>query len=82
MYIVAIFDNKSSAYGRPFFVQHLAQAIRSFSDEINRPQGGEIANHPDDFGLFALGSFDESNGRFDTGHPTLLATGQSLKTPT
>lgn len=64
----SVFDNAVGSFGRPFFVQTKGVAMRSFMDEVNRPAdpGGQnmVASHPDDFALYAVGTFDEDSGAF------------------
>lgn len=63
--VVSVYDVAVSAYNRPFFVPTLGAAVRSFEDECTRASGDNpIYNHPSDFSLFHLGTFDEESGRF------------------
>ena len=62
--IVAIKDRAADAFMRPWFVPTAAMAIRSFMDEVNRKaEDNQLFHHPDDFDLYELGIFDDSNGR-------------------
>lgn len=70
---VAVFDSASQAYGRPFFVQSRGVAVRSFTDEVRRVDpNNDLNKHPEDFTLVHLGTFDDSNGSFDSNLETLL----------
>ena len=65
MVICSIRDSAADAYGRPFFLPSVGVAIRSFTDEVNRPsEDNQIYQHPEDFDLFELGEFDDTTGRF------------------
>jgi len=80
--VVAVFDRAAQLFGRPFFVQAPGQAIRSFTDEVNRKddQRGEFARHPDDFDLFHLGEYDDTHATFEIlAKPRQLALGRDLK---
>lgn len=82
--MVSIFDLGARVYSRPFFVQHSAQAVRSFSDEVNRPPAPQAQNdlfsHPDDFELHELGTWDDGTGKFELHEPPkLLVSAKSLK---
>lgn len=68
--IVAVKDRAADVFGVPVFVQSKGIAIRSFADEINRsdPQN-QLYNHPEDFDLFFLGTFDDSDGEWHTVRP-------------
>ena len=65
MVICSIRDSAADAYGRPFFLPSVGVAIRSFTDEVDRPsEDNQIYQHPEDFDLFELGEFDDTTGRF------------------
>jgi hypothetical protein len=54
--------------------------LRSFRDEVNRKDSSEdMARHPDDFELYAIGTFDDSNGIVTTIEPRLVARAKDLK---
>lgn len=61
--IFSVFDNKAEAFARPFFVNTTGAAVRAFSDEANRADS-DLCKHPQDFGLFELGEFDDATGLF------------------
>ena len=66
--VCAVFDSAIQAFGQPFFVAGVGAAIRSFTDEVNRPaQDNALANHPSDFELWCLGEFDDEKGEFLVG---------------
>lgn len=72
--VVAVFDRASQLFGRPFFVQAVGQAIRSFSDEVNRKDDarGEFARHPDDFDLWQVAVYDDGAGAFENQQQILV----------
>lgn len=78
--VVSVRDRAADAFGRPAFVAAEGAAIRSFQDELNRKAADNVMyEHPDDFDLFVLGSFDDSNGRFLLfDMPKQLAVGKQL----
>lgn len=65
--VVAVYDRAAQLFGRPFFVAAVGQAIRSFTDEVNRKdqERGEFARHPDDFDLWTLAVYDDAQGVFE-----------------
>jgi len=78
--IVSVKDTAAQAFGRPVFVPTTAVAVRSFRDEINRPDSKEdMAQHPSDFELYELGSFDDSNGVIEVIEPRLVARAKDLQ---
>ena len=65
--IVAVKDRAADAFMRPFFVPTANMAIRSFMDEVNRDAAdNQLFAHPDDFDLYEIGTFDDSNGRIES----------------
>lgn len=74
-------DRAADAFARPMFVPSIGVAIRSFSDEINRDAvDNQLFQHPDDFDLYDLGVFDDSNGRFELyDEPKQIAIGKQVK---
>lgn len=80
LYAFAIRDRATDSFGNPVFALSSGQAIRSFSDEINRNSADNpYFAHPDDYDLFALGQFDTDTGRFAAGDPEQVAIGKNLK---
>lgn len=59
--IVAVRDRQLDAFMRPFTAATIGQAVRAFSDEVNR-QGSELNQHPEDYELYQLGEFDDDTG--------------------
>lgn len=63
--VVAIRDRAMDAFMRPFTMQTIGQAIRAFGDEINRQApDNPLAQHPEDYDLYHLATFDEETGEF------------------
>jgi hypothetical protein len=82
--IVAVKDRAAETFGRPMFVPAIGVALRSFSDEINRNDpNNQLYNHPDDFDLYDLGTFDDSTAEFEIkNNPELLILGKNARTTT
>jgi len=79
--VLAVRDRAANAYGRPFFVNTIGQAIRSFSDVLNGTEDSEMKRHPGDFDLFSLGQFDDETGQFlQHPQPKQVAVGKDLVT--
>lgn len=79
--LFAIRDAKVGAFMTPSFMQSEGQAIRTFSDEINRAAEDNILyKHPHDFELYALGVWRSADCTFEMlSSPKLLVTGLSVK---
>lgn len=78
-FVLAVRDRAADAFGQPMFVASKGGAIRSFSDEINRKEpNNSLAAHPEDFDLYELGTFDDSNAKFECASPRQIAVGKDL----
>lgn len=79
--IVSIKDRAADAFGRPAYVATEGVAIRQFMDEINRGDTeSQIYQHPDDFDLYYLGTFDDNTGGFDLlASPKQICLGKQVK---
>lgn len=60
----ALYDSKAEAFNTPRFYRTRGEAIRSFSDACNDPQGMIFA-HPGDYSFFFLGTYDDQNAAFN-----------------
>lgn len=80
LFIFAVRDRATDQFGTPMFMVSSGQCIRSFTDQINAAEkDNPLFQHPDDFDLFALGSFDTQSGLFDTGVPEQICLGKAVK---
>lgn len=81
--VVSIYDRAVGAYSRPAYVRSEGEAIRVFSDEVNKSGGDNpMAAHPDHFTLFFLGHFDDEFGKFSapsSGSPTELVSAERIR---
>ncbi|WNK14986.1 MAG: nonstructural protein [Microvirus sp.] len=79
--IVAIRDIKADVYAQPYFVGSLGGAIRSFGDECRRIAPDNLMyNHPEDFELYELGTYDDANATFNLIKPRQISCGGNYKT--
>lgn len=77
MNVYAVFDKAVSAYMRPFFMQSDGQALRSFKDEALNADS-PIGQHPEDYTLFRLASWDDNTGDFEVSESRRLARAHEL----
>lgn len=79
--VCSVLDIVSQQYGRPFFTLNEGSAIRGFTDEVNQPNESSVLyKHPNDFQLFVLGTFDDSNCKFELlDVPRMLVSGSQVK---
>lgn len=59
----SIFDTAAGVYSPPFFQITKGLAIRIFTDTAN-DKTNAIGLHPNDYTLFAVGTFDDNTGMF------------------
>lgn len=78
MVICAVRDAKAEVFMQPMFFQAPAQARRAFGDAVNDPKT-DFGRHPEDYTLFALGEWDEFEGKIEMYPQAVsLAVGSSL----
>lgn len=63
MVVVSVYDSAVAAYMNPWFAPSIGSASRAFHDEVVR-NGSPMSQHPTDYVLFSLGTFDPETGRF------------------
>lgn len=75
-----LYDVGIGAYLKPFWSDHKANAIRSFTQLVNDKSDTHnmVANHPDQFVLFEIGFFDLISGAF-TSHTTPISLGNGAE---
>ena len=78
--VFSIRDRAADLFGRPFYTNTNGSAVRSFTDEINRNNpDNALSAHPEDFDLYLLGEFDDSDGSFNCHAPEMIAIGKDVK---
>lgn len=60
--IFSIFDKVACIYHNPVYLINTGVAIRQAQDQF-KTKDSEIAQHPEDFILFKLGSFDDTTAK-------------------
>lgn len=70
--IVSVWDRCTQAYMKPAFALTEGQAVRSFTDEVQRV-GGEMNIHPEDYQLFKVGEWTDHKGEIVGVTPQCLA---------
>lgn len=88
---VSVRDRAAETFGPPFFVPTEALALRSFAQEVNRPdEKNPMFNNSEDFELYRCGTFDDQTGLYApegaegpdgkfVPRPKLLAVGKDVK---
>jgi len=82
MLAFTVYDEKAEAYGKPFFTTAIGVASRDFSEAINDGKS-LLSKHPEDFSLYHIGYFDDSQCKFNgNATPTLIGRGTDYITNT
>ena len=77
--ICSIYDCKAEFWSSPMMFQSRASAVRSFTDVVN-DSSSDFFKHPEDYTLFAVGTFDEASGEIiPEVAPVSLAVGINVK---
>lgn len=80
LYMFSVKDSATEQFSNPMFMMANGQAIRGFSDEVNKQDAANpLFLHPDDYSLYSLGEFDTSTGSFSPKSPELLVRGKDVK---
>lgn len=79
LHIVAVRDIKADCFGQPNFVPNTGASIRSFGDQCQDEKSGVLYQHPEDFELYKLGTYNDQDGSFDTIKPVQLAVGSNYQ---
>lgn len=61
--VYTVFDSKAQIFMQPFYMRADGEAVRAFRASLARPDH-QFARDPGDYTLFAIGEFDDDNGRF------------------
>lgn len=80
--ILAVRDIQMEEFHRPFTVPAVGGGVRSFTDEVNRvAQDNPMNQHPADYHLYEVGTFDTETGEITRLPQTrLLARGEDVLT--
>lgn len=79
MKMYAIRDRATDQYLQPMFLLAHGQAIRTFSDDINKADS-PAGQHPEDYDLYYIGTYDTDTGKVEENEPQQIAIGKDLKT--
>lgn len=79
MRLYSVYDRIAEGYANPMVMQNDGTALRSFRDEINRPnQESNLYMHADDYELWYIGEMNTKTGEI-TSIKELIVTGASCK---
>jgi hypothetical protein len=59
--LCTVYDLKAEYYVNPFVCRNAGEATRMFLDAVNDPKS-QMFDHPEDFCLFVIGTFDPQTG--------------------
>ena len=80
--IYAVYDDIAQVYNTPFYMHNDGMAIRAFKGHVNGAKDSAIYDFPEQFKLYKLGTFNDSNGRIEVYDPIYVAHGQDVKEDT
>lgn len=69
----SVYDRAGMAYAPPFFTHTRGLAERMFTD-LATDEKTTVGQHPGDFELYEVGSFDSETGRLEMTAPVMLTT--------
>jgi len=75
--IYSVHDSKAACFCTPFYSENNATAIRAFTYAANDATQ-PIGQHPSDYTLFLIGSFDNDKGQITPVEPTAIALALTL----
>lgn len=76
--IVSVYDSAAEAYSKIFLEQSKGSALRAFMDAASN-KDSSIAQHPEHYSMFHLGSFNLVTAKFDLlPSPELIAKAWEL----
>ena len=71
--IIAIRDTKNETYGIPFYARTFGGAIRSLHIELEQNPKSPMAQFPEDYELWSIGTYDEEAGQIGgTNEPKMI----------
>lgn len=62
--VYSVWDSCINAYLQPLFFLTKGQAIRSLTEEVNKPDS-DFCKYSDQYVLFELGTFENTDGKFE-----------------
>jgi len=70
-------DSVSGVWSQPLFFEGNGSMIRSFTDIVN-DKNQPIGKHPDDYAVYRIAAFDDSNGEFGYVTPDKIIDAKEL----
>lgn len=79
--IFSVLDVAATVYGTLFTANHVGEAVRAFTDQVNRADDANFLNkYPEHFALYEIGSFDDNSGVIESlSQPRLIVQASSVK---
>ena len=80
MRVFSVYDKVLGEYMTPFFAKNVGLALRSFQDLV-RDNRSVVAQHPADFVLYQIGTFDGTSGALSPCEPQHVANATDFIPP-
>lgn len=78
--IYAVFDSVADTFAPPFTLNNDAEALRGFAGVAANPDTA-VHNHPQDFHLYRLGTYDVRTGVITPDTPTRMCSAHEILRP-
>ena len=75
--LYSIYDKKACFYVAPFSARNDAEAVRSVTQALRDPNT-QLAQHPEDFHLVTIGSFDDNTSEISYSPPHVIVECSAL----
>ena len=79
--LFSIFDDKAGAFQPPFIHTNEDTAVRAVAASVNERSGDMLSQHPEDFHLYYLGTFNDNEGTYQTQKPESIGNIKILLAP-
>jgi hypothetical protein len=77
LFVYAVFDRASGIYDRPWPAHSDEAAMRGFGDVCKNPDA-PIGQHPEDYTLFRIGTWDDNKGEIVGEAPEKVVNGAEV----
>lgn len=75
--VFTVYDSKAATYMRPFLMNTVGEAVRSWIDVVNDPST-QFHKHSEDFTLFEIAEYDDETAQFKN-LPAAIAHGNAIE---
>lgn len=77
--VFAVLDSVAKMFLQPFYARTTEEAMRRFRATVNDPRSEGIAQFPEDYHLYQIGTFDQETGTVAGEQPFSLGNAATFK---